>query len=83
METLGKTILALGINYGVHYGSIWAHNQLCMPHSFQELLMGVVVTASPVCSMTLTVAQYTQNSYASIFTTTVSSGIVETLKSFV
>jgi hypothetical protein len=77
MEQLGKVLLGLGLNYSVHYGSIWIHNALCVPHSFSELLSGFVMTASPVCSLTLKVAQHTQSSYAAIVTTTMTNGLVE------
>jgi hypothetical protein len=80
MEQVGRVVLALGLNYGVHYGSIWIHSALCVPHSFSELLSGIVMTASPVCSMTLKVAQHTQNSYAAIVTTTMTNGLVDLLK---
>jgi hypothetical protein len=80
MEQVGRVLLALGINYGVHYGSIWVHNALCVPHSFSEILAGIVMTASPICSLTLKVAQHTQSSYAAIVTTTMSNGLVDAMK---
>lgn len=81
MELAGKVLVGVAVNYGVHYGSMSLHNWVCMPHSFADLLKGLVVTASPVCSTLLVIGQTTQHSYASLLTTTLSSSIVSLLKS--
>jgi hypothetical protein len=81
MELAGKVLVGVAVNYGVHYGSMVLHNWACMPHSITDILKGLVVTASPVCSTLLVIGQTTQNSYATLLTTTVSSSIISLLKS--
>lgn len=79
MEVVGRVLLGVGVNYGVHYVSMAAHNWMCMPHSLAELARGLVVAASPVCSTLLAVGQTTQNSYATIVTSVVATVILNTV----
>lgn len=76
MEVVGKVLLGVAVNYGVHYVSMAAHNWMCMPHSFTEIAKGLVVAASPVCSTLISVGQTTQNSYATLITTVVTNVIL-------
>jgi len=64
MEAIGKVVLAIGVNYAVHYASLATHNWMCMPHTLEEIAKSMFMTASPVCSMLLTVGQQTQSGYA-------------------
>lgn len=69
MEAVSKVILAIVLNYGVHYGSMAAHNSMCMPHTMQEVAQSLFLTASPACSTLLMIGQQTQNGYAAAVTT--------------
>ena len=64
MEAIGKVVLAIGVNYAVHYASLATHNWMCMPHTLEEIAKSMFMTASPVCSTLLTVGQQTQSGYA-------------------
>lgn len=68
MEVVGKVLLGVGLNYGVHCISMALHNWACMPHTMADVVKGLVVTASPVCSTLLSVGQTTQNAYAALIT---------------
>jgi hypothetical protein len=80
MEAVGKVILAVAVNYGVHYASMATHNWMCMPHTVKEVAMSMFMTASPVCSTLLTVGQQTQNGYAAGVTMGVVTLITSALK---
>lgn len=80
MEAVGKVILAVAVNYGVHYASMATHNWMCMPHTLEEIAKSMFMTASPVCSTLLTVGQQTQNGYAAAVTTGVVTLITGVLK---
>jgi hypothetical protein len=77
MEAVGKVVLAIGVNYAVHYSSMATHNWMCMPHTVKEVAMSMFMTASPVCSTLLTVGQQTQSGYAA----GVSMGVVSLITS--
>jgi hypothetical protein len=64
MDAIGKVVLAIGVNYAVHYASLATHNWMCMPHTLEEIARSMFMTASPVCSTLLTVGQQTQSGYA-------------------
>jgi|UniRef100_A0A6C0JG07 hypothetical protein len=80
MEALGKVLLAVAVNYGVHYASMATHNWMCMPHTLEEVAKSIFMTASPVCSTLLTVGQYTQNAYGAGVTTGVVTLVTSALK---
>jgi len=80
MEAVGKVILAIVLNYGVHYASMAAHNSMCMPHTVQEVAQSLFLTASPACSTLLTIAQHTQNGYAAAVTTGAVTLVTDALK---
>jgi len=80
MEALGKVLLAVGVNYGVHYASMATHNWMCMPHTVKEVAMSMFMTGSPICSTLLTVGQQTQNGYAAGVTMGVVTLITTALK---
>jgi hypothetical protein len=69
MEAVGKVVLAVLLNYGAHYASMTLHNSMCIPHTLEEVAQALFLTASPACSMLLTVGQQTQNSYSIAITT--------------
>ena len=79
MEAFGKVLLAVAVNYGVHYASMATHNWMCMPHTLEDVAKSLFMTASPVCSALLSVGQQTQNGYAAGVTmgivTMVTSGL--------
>jgi hypothetical protein len=81
MESVGKVVLALVLNYGVHYASMTAHNWMCIPHTLEEVAKSLFTTASPACATLLVVGQHTQSAYAAAITTGVTTLIVEVLKS--
>jgi hypothetical protein len=81
MEAVGKVILAVGLNYGVHYVTMTAHNWMCMPHTLKQLAQAMFLTASPACSTLLTIGQHTQNAYSAAITTGVVTLIMNGLKS--
>ena len=76
MELAGKILLGVAVNYGVHYVSMASHNWLCMPHALTDVLKGLVVTASPVCSTLLTIGQTTQSGYATLITSVVTTTLL-------
>jgi len=80
MEAFGKVILAVVVNYGVHYASMATHNWMCIPHTLEEVAKSVFMTASPVCSTLLTVGQQTQNGYAAGVTMGVVTLVTNALK---
>ena len=80
MEAFGKVLLAVVVNYGVHYASMATHNWMCIPHTLQEVAKSVFMTASPVCSTLLTVGQQTQNGYAAGVTMGVVTLVTNALK---
>ena len=77
MEAIGKVVLAIGVNYAVHYASMATHNWMCMPHTLEEIAKSMFMTASPMCSTLLTVGQQTQSGYAA----GVSMGVVSLITS--
>jgi hypothetical protein len=81
MEAVSKVVLALVLNYGVHYASMTAHNWMCIPHTLEEVAKSLFTTASPACATLLVVGQHTQSAYAAAITTGVTTLIVEVLKS--
>lgn len=83
MEAIGKVALALALNYGVHYGSMTAHNWMCIPHSLGEVAKSLFTTASPACATLLVVGQHTQSAYAAAITAGVTTLVVDALKSAV
>ena len=76
MEVVGKIILGVGLNYGVHCISMVLHNWACMPHTMVDIVKGLVVTASPVCSTLISIGQTTQNAYAALITGVLASTIM-------
>ena len=80
MEAVGKVVLAIVVNYGVHYASMATHNWMCMPHTVKEVAMSMLTTGSPICSTLLTVGQQTQNGYAAGVTTGFVTLIANALK---
>jgi hypothetical protein len=80
MEAVGKVVLAIVVNYGVHYASMTTHNWMCMPHTVKEVAMSMFTTGSPICSTLLAVGQQTQNGYAAGVTTGVVTLITSVLK---
>jgi hypothetical protein len=80
MEAISKVILAIVLNYGVHYASMAAHNSMCMPHTMQEVAQSLFLTASPACSTLLAIGQHTQNGYAAAVTTGAVNLVMDGLK---
>jgi hypothetical protein len=80
MEAVSKVVLALVLNYGVHYASMTAHNWMCIPHTLEEVAKSLFTTASPACATLLVIGQHTQSAYAAAITTGVTTLIVEVLK---
>lgn len=80
MEILAKSLLGVGLNYIVHFGSARFYDAFCVPHSFVEIAQTLVTTASPVCATAINVVQLTQSNYASIITVSLAGGIVNLLR---
>jgi hypothetical protein len=75
MEAVGKVLMAVGVNYVVHYAVMTTHNWMCLPHTLKEIGQSLFLTASPACSTLLTVGQHTQNGYA-VAATTATVGLI-------
>jgi hypothetical protein len=80
MEVVAQSLLAVGLNYGIHYGAARFYDMYCVPHSFAEIAQTIVSTASPVCSVAIGVVQMTQSNYASIITVSLAGSLVGFLK---
>lgn len=80
MEVIARSVLAVGVNYGVHFVSARFYDMFCVPHTLQEIAQTLVTTASPVCSTAIGVIQLTQANYASIITVTLAGSIVGLLR---
>lgn len=74
-------LLTLGLNYGVHYTSARIYDTLCIPHSLGDMFQSLATTASPACSFVLNTMVFTQNNYANVFTTTITSLVTSAIKS--
>jgi hypothetical protein len=75
---MAATVLAL--NYGVHVGSAYAYSKFCIPQDVWDVARSFVTTASPVCSFLLNTMQVTQNNFAIVITTTVTTLAATALK---
>lgn len=73
-------LLSLGLNYGVHYTSARVYDSLCVPHSLSDVLQSLATTASPVCGFLLNIMTMTQNNYAVVLTSTLTTAVVHVLK---
>jgi hypothetical protein len=80
MEAIGKVVLTIAVNYGVHYASMTTHNWMCIPHTLGEVVKSVFMVSSPVCSALMTVGQQTQNAYGTAVTMGVVTLITNGLK---
>jgi len=80
MEVIARSLLAVGLNYGIHYGAARFYDIYCVPHSLAEIAQTLVSTASPICSVAIGVVQLTQSNYASIITVSLAGSLVGLLK---
>jgi predicted RND superfamily exporter protein len=80
MEVIARSLLAVGVNYGVHFMSARFYDAFCVPHTLQEIAQTLVTTASPICATAINVVHMTQSNYASVITITLAGGIVNLLK---
>ena len=80
MEVIAQSLLAVGLNYGIHYGAARFYDMYCVPHSFAEIAQTLVSTASPICSVAIGIVQMTQSNYASIITVSLAGSLVGLLK---
>ena len=80
MEVITKALLAVGVNYGVHFASARFYDAFCVPHTLQEIAQTLVTTASPICATAINVVHMTQSNYASVITISLAGGIVNLLK---
>ena len=53
---------------------------MCVPHSVTELFTSLATTASPVCGFLLHTMTVTQNNYAVVLTSTLTSALVNALR---
>ena len=81
MDIVKTAVLALGLNYGVHYTSARVYDMLCVPHSIGDILQSLATTASPACGFLLNVMHVTQSNYASVLTVTLTASLTAALKS--
>lgn len=72
-------LLTLGLNYGVHYTSARLYDWVCVPHSLTDLVTSLATTASPVCSFLLNTMTVTQNNYAVVMASTVTTLLARNL----
>ena len=75
-----NAIVALGLNYGVHYASAKLYDTYCVPHSLEQVVHSLVATGSPVCSFLIHSLHATQTNYASTISVSVASLISSGLK---
>lgn len=80
MEVIAKSLLAVGLNYGVHFAAARFYDAYCVPHTLSEIVQTLVTTASPVCATAINVAHMTQTNYASVITVSLAGGIVNLIK---
>jgi len=80
MEVITKALMAVAVNYGVHFASARFYDAFCVPHTLQEIAQTLVTTASPICATAINVVHMTQSNYASVITMTLAGGIVNLLK---
>lgn len=80
VTTVGKVVLAIGLNYGVHYGAMAAHNWMCIPHTLKEIAQSMFATASPACSTLMVVGQHTQSAYATAIAVGLAGVVTTALK---
>ena len=76
MEVIARSLLAAGVNYGVHFVSARFYDMFCVPHTLREIAQTLVTTASPVCSTAIGIVQMTQANYASIITITLAGSVI-------
>ena len=70
----------LAANYIAHVGSAWAFHEFCVPKTVWDIAQSLVTTASPVCSVLVSVLQSTQTNYASVLTTSIVTTVTGILK---
>lgn len=80
MEVVARALLAIGLNYGVHFASARFYDAYCVPHTLAEIAQTLVTTASPVCATAINVVHMTQTNYASTITVSLAGGIVNLLR---
>ena len=80
MEVIARSLLAVSVNYGVHFVSARFYDAFCVPHTLQEIAQTLVTTASPICATAINIVHMTQSNYASVITITLAGGIVNLLK---
>lgn len=77
---LKAAAFSMALNYGVHVGSAWTYEKLCIPQTMWEIPQSIVATASPVCIFLVSAMQATQNTFANVMTTTVSATVASLLR---
>lgn len=74
------TASVLGLNYAVHYGSSMLYNAVCVPKNIWDIPYSIVSISSPVCTFFVNVMQLTQNNFAILATTTITSYLATSLR---
>lgn len=81
MDLVKSALLALGLNYGVHYTGARLYDMMCVPHTIEGFFQSLATTASPVCGFLLNTIYITQTNYGSVLTATLTSSLTSALKS--
>ena len=71
---------SMALNYGVHLGSAWGYEKLCIPQTIWDIPQSIVATASPICIFLVSAMQATQSTFANVLTTTVSATVASLLR---
>ena len=83
MEVAARAVVAIAVNYAVHYGSATFYNKFCVPHTLEEVIQTLVTTASPVCGFAIGMTHLTQQNYGNILMSTLAMSVSSGLKSIV
>lgn len=83
MEVVLRAVVAVGVNYVVHYGAATFYNKFCVPHTLEEVVQTLVTTASPVCGFAIGMTHLTQQNYGNILMSTLAMSVSSGLKSII
>lgn len=72
-----KAVASGLLAYSVHYVSVKAYDNFCVPDGLLGFVKGVLTTGSPVCQSVLFIVSKTHTSYASILLVGVSRLVVD------
>ena len=74
------TASVLSLNYVVHYAAATLYNSVCVPKTIWDIPTSLITVSSPACSLFVHIIQLTQNNFAILATTTITSYLATVLK---